>query len=168
MATPSVTNPMGGLSITIISYMVLSLFNISSILGLIINSEGFGGIGPAVIKSNPDNELLFIHSSNVFLSIKIVLMPFSLLTLNTLCILGFRISKSKIITFFCENAIIPARLIATNVFPSPETVEVSAIIFVPSVCEIYCRLLRNVLKDSAINDLGFLSTTNCDTGISLS
>ena len=48
---PSETKPIGGLSIIITSY---AFFNSSTIsLNLLLNksSDGFGGIGPAVIKS---------------------------------------------------------------------------------------------------------------------
>ena len=44
-----------------------------------------------------------------------------------MCVFGFRMSKSRIITFLPEKAMIPPKLMATNVLPSPLMVEVTAI-----------------------------------------
>ena len=60
----------------------------------------------------------------------------------------------------------PAKLIAKNVFPSPEIVDVIAIILGPGSFEINWRFVLITLKDSAIIDFGFLSTINWETGMS--
>jgi hypothetical protein len=44
-------------------------------------------------------------------------------------------------------------------------VEVIAINLGPSTLDKNCKLVRMVLNDSAIKDLGFLSIISCETGI---
>jgi hypothetical protein len=63
-------------------------------------------------------------------------MPLVFCTPKPTCILGFLISRSRTITFKSVKAIIPARLMAINVFPSPDTVDVIAITFDPSLFKI--------------------------------
>src|SRR5438128_187060 len=94
-----------------------------------------------------------------------VLIPLMFSTLNPKWILGLRMSRSMMTTRLSEKAITPARLMATNVFPSPEMVEVMAITFVPGSFEINWRLVRMERNDSDIADLGFLSTSSCETGM---
>ena len=67
-------------------------------------------------------------------------------------------------TRFSEKAITPARLMATNVFPSPEIVDVMAITFEPGSLLINCKLVRTDRNDSEMADFGFLSTSNCEIG----
>ena len=51
---------------------------------------------------------------------------------------------------------------AIKVLPSPEIVEVTAILFDPFSAEINCILARIDRKASDINDLGLSSTTSSD------
>ena len=112
----------------ITSYVSFSFFKTFLKLSLIINSEGLGGIGPAVIKSKVSISDFCTQSSIEYWLIIKPLIPLSLLTLNPRWILGLRKSKSIKIVFFPDIAIIPARFKATNVFPSPEIEEVIAIV----------------------------------------
>src|ERR1051325_4198320 len=97
---------------------------------------------------------------------RMVLMPLTFSTFRPRWIFGFRMSRSMMTTFVSEKAITPAMLMATNVFPSPEMVEVIPITFGPGSLEINWRLLRTERKDSDMADFGFLSTSNWETGIS--
>ncbi len=63
-----------------------------------------------------------------------------------------------ITTFFPVNAIMPAKLIAKNVFPSPDMVLLIAMIFEFDSLLINCRLVLSALKDSVTMDFGLLST----------
>ena len=70
------------------------------------------------------------------------------------CTLGLCKSNSIITVRFPPLASMAARLIEQNVFPSPGLLEVSKIKPFCLSPNINCRLVRTVLNDSAIADLG--------------
>ena len=76
-------------------------------------------------------------------------------------------SRSRIITFLPPKAMMPPRLIATKVLPSPLMVEVTAITFFSLSLSKKSRLVLILLKASAITDFGFLSMISCDIGMFL-
>ena len=79
--------------------------------------------------------------------------------------LGLRMSRSKMMTFCPDKAMIPPRFTVTKVLPSPEMVDVTEIsrFFLAELMK--SRLVRMERMDSEMADLGFLSTTRRDTSI---
>ncbi len=166
MEIPSVTKPTGGVSISTTSYSFFRDSNMRVMFALMISSLGLGGIGPAVMKSSPGRSLCWRQLWISSLPMSNVLIPRMFSTPKPKWIFGFRMSRSSITTRFSLKLMIPPRLIATNVLPSPEMVLVTAINFGPGELSTNWRLVRTLRKLSAINDFGFLSTSSWLTGIS--
>src|SRR5690554_1916637 len=79
-------------------------------------------------------------------------------------------SRSSTITFLLEYTMMPTKFMAMNVFPSPDMVDEIEITFASSELASEsrnCKLLRKLLNDSDIIDLGLLSISNCKVGMSL-
>ena len=98
-------------------------------------------------------------SSSESRPIKWVVTPMLFDTFNISAKRGFLKSRPIRRTFLFINERMAAKFNAQNDFPSPESVDVKAIIFVcPSFFRKNGRLERMALNDSAIEDFGFVFT----------
>src|SRR5690606_13230271 len=112
------------------------------------------------------------HSSQLFFAIRIVLIPICPLFSDAgrLCF-GLRMSRSRRTTFLPDSAVTPPRFMATNDLPSPETVELMAIVLVVADGLKKSRFVRSVRNASVAIDLGWPTTCSelplewCDAGI---
>ena len=120
----SATNPIGAVSIIILSYLFFKVFINSSNLSLRKTSAGLDGRGPAIIISK-FSSTLDITSSTLEEPSNTVDKPIELSTLNPSYNLGLLKSAPKSKVFFPEFAKTTPKLEAINVFPSPLTEEVT-------------------------------------------
>ena len=157
--TLSVTNPAGGVSITIYSKSFLSFVINSFILSEFSNSDGLGGTGPEDITFKFSFLVLFKISEIEDWFIKYELSPFMFSILKSWCVLGFLKSAPINTVLYPAEANIKDKLEEQNVFPSDPTEEVIVMtLFFLSKAKYWILVLKE-RKDSEITDFGLSKTT---------
>ena len=161
--TESVTSSHGVPSIIIKSYFSFNFSSKNCICGATNNSDGFGGILPAVITCKFSIsvfctyfEISIFSLFSISISAKQLDNPGLGDIPNIVYCLPFLISASIKTTLFPACANVTAKLEETQLFPSPGNVDVTNKVFNFLLVFINCIFVLNVLNASDIGDLGVL------------